>query len=174
MSKAGYFLRDYRDYLEACRGLGFDLRQTYYLFPKPDTFRARHDSVCAQWSIEQDRVREEKALTRDKHLLKVFASAQKKAEEWLTPLNASGSFLIRYPVSADEVRAEGKVLNHCVGSYLDKLDSGQTQVLFIRKKAAPDEPFYTVEFNGGKVIQCRGKHFLPHLKSAADFFAHAL
>ena len=30
-------------------------------------------------------------------------------------------------------------------------------ILFIRQKTAPEEPFYTLEYKDGKVVQCRGK-----------------
>lgn len=31
-------------------------------------------------------------------------------------------------------------------------------ILFIRQEEKPDEPYFTLEYRGGKVIQCRGKN----------------
>ncbi len=52
---------------------------------------------------------------------------------------------------------EGKILEHCVATYAESVAKGSTCILFIRKKASPEIPFYTLEYSGGEVIQNRGK-----------------
>lgn len=66
-----------------------------------------------------------------------------------------GNYILRYPKNFDELAEEGRKLMHCVSSYKNRIANKQTEVLFLRKKNNPDEPFYTVEYNKGKVIQVR-------------------
>ena len=66
--------------------------------------------------------------------------------------------LIRPAASQGELIAEGKTLHHCVGSYANSHADGATSIYFIRRIDAPDVPFYTLEYKGGKVAQNRGDH----------------
>lgn len=71
--------------------------------------------------------------------------------------SADGLF-IRPAKGAGELIKEGASLNHCVATYADKYLNGQTIILFIRREAAPDESYYTMELSpqSETVIQCRG------------------
>ena len=55
--------------------------------------------------------------------------------------------LIRPCASEVELRAEGIALHHCVATYAANHASGATAILFIRRASAPDEPFFTLEFD---------------------------
>ena len=50
-----------------------------------------------------------------------------------------------YPKTISDLFEEGRVLNHCVGSYGDAIKSGNSIVLFIRKKKEIDTPYFTLE-----------------------------
>jgi len=53
---------------------------------------------------------------------------------------------------------EGRVLNHCVGSYVDSVSNGNEYILFLRKNDNVDIPFYTIDVTpDGKVRQIHGK-----------------
>ena len=64
--------------------------------------------------------------------------------------------LIRPCQSQLEMIKEGKILHHCVGGYAKRHAAGGTSILFIRKVDEPDKPYYTLEYQGGKVVQNRG------------------
>lgn len=64
--------------------------------------------------------------------------------------------LIRPCQSQLEMIKEGKTLHHCVGNYAKSHAAGGTSILFIRKVDEPDKPYYTLEYQGGKVVQNRG------------------
>lgn len=67
------------------------------------------------------------------------------------------SFLIRLPKSCAEIRNEGVQLHHCVTGYIDSHVYGHTTLLFLRNKAEPDKPFYTIELtNQGIIKQIHG------------------
>ena len=61
-------------------------------------------------------------------------------------------------MSAKEIAREGKVLHHCVGSYIERVASGERLILFIREKDKPHDPLYTVELEPEtyRLIQVRG------------------
>jgi len=61
------------------------------------------------------------------------------------------------PKSLNEILQEGKDMNHCVGSYVDRVARGDTVILFIRQSNNPTEAFCTMEYQNGHIIQVRGK-----------------
>lgn len=60
----------------------------------------------------------------------------------------------------DELVAEGTALHHCVASsrYIERHKDGKTTILFVRRKEAKKEPFYTLEYQGKRLIQVYGKY----------------
>lgn len=71
--------------------------------------------------------------------------------------------------SGEEIKEEGRTLHHCVGTYVERVARGETMILFIRRIEKPAEPFYTMEFRDGKVVQCRGKHNCAMTKEIKAF-----
>ena len=69
-----------------------------------------------------------------------------------------GNLLIRPAREWPELKKEGRALNHCVGSYAKRMAEGKTYIFVIRKAEEPDTPFYTLELQNKKVIQCRTKN----------------
>lgn len=68
-----------------------------------------------------------------------------------------GDLIMKPPESSEDIILEGSVLHHCVGGYVERHAEGRTNILFIRKKTAPDTPFFTVEVsNELRIIQCHG------------------
>lgn len=51
------------------------------------------------------------------------------------------------PQKYGDIISEGAILSHCVGSYADDYFRGDTIILFIRRKEAPETPYYTMEVN---------------------------
>ncbi|RJQ25542.1 MAG: hypothetical protein C4589_11120 [Peptococcaceae bacterium] len=64
--------------------------------------------------------------------------------------------LIRPAQRSDELIAEGKALNHCVGTYAKRYADGENILLLIRKISEPDKPYYTAEVRNRRVVQIRG------------------
>ena len=65
-------------------------------------------------------------------------------------------YVIRAPMNKDEVLAEGRKLQHCVGGYADRHIQGKTTILFMRKVKKPDDPWLTIEMDGNKLVQIHG------------------
>ena len=132
----------WRDYLKDCQTLGLDLDDRAVLFPP--NLDAAHQGTISQIYYKRDQAKWE-AFSR------VLGKLSKLA--W-----APGGLLIRPPADAGEVIAEGQVLKHCVGRYIDDMAKGDTVILFIRRAEEPDKPYYTLEWRRGQVVQCRTRY----------------
>ena len=68
-------------------------------------------------------------------------------------------FIIRLPKNIGEIIYEGLVQHNCVGNiYIDRILSRRSNILFVRKKESPDEPFVTLEVFNDRIVQCRYKY----------------
>jgi hypothetical protein len=65
------------------------------------------------------------------------------------------TYVLVAPTSKEDLLIEGKTLNHCVYSYLNRMGFLETTILFLRKKGYEDSPYYTVEIKDGQITQCR-------------------
>ena len=135
-------IRAYRDYLRECEQLHFDLHDREILFPKD--LVAAHDRTMKQIAFEKNKADQEK-----------FHKAVEKLEKFAW---GEGEFFIRPAREQMELTAEGKALHHCVGGYIKRMAEGETAIFFLRKVSEPDKPFYTLELQKKRVIQCRTEH----------------
>lgn len=134
--------RIYRDYLQECEQLHLDLHDKEILFPKDLT--AAHKRTMEQVKFEKNKADQEK-----------FQKAVEKLEKFAW---SEGEFFIRPAREQMELMAEGKTLHHCVGGYIKRMAEGETAIFFLRKVREPDKPFYTLELQKKRVIQCRTEH----------------
>lgn len=135
-------IRAYRDYLRECEQLHFDLHDREILFPKD--LVAAHDRTMKQIAFEKNKADQEK-----------FQKAVEKLEKFAW---SEGDFFIRPAREQMELTAEGKALHHCVGGYIGDMAEEKTAIFFLRKVSEPDKPFYTLELQKKRVIQCRTEH----------------
>lgn len=68
-------------------------------------------------------------------------------------------YLIAVPTTVEEIIQEGRYLKHCIASserYWDRIEQGETYLLFLRKVDSPNTPYYTMEVEpNGTVRQLR-------------------
>jgi hypothetical protein len=133
---------DWKDYIENCRVLGYDIRSEFVIFPKD--FKKEHDKV---YKLVQENQSElfDKAIKNMSNNISSLYNWQRK------------DYMIIAPKSAEEIIREGEALHHCVGTYIEKMAKGKSIILFLRQKNNPIKSFYTIEVKNGKVVQCRGK-----------------
>ncbi len=72
-------------------------------------------------------------------------------------------FTIFYPEKPEDIVKEGSELNHCVGSYINKIIKGSNIILFLRKNEELDKSLVTVDIipiGDGlfEIEQAHGKH----------------
>ena len=69
-----------------------------------------------------------------------------------------------------ELLNEGRVLHHCVGGYVDRVLSGESYIVFLRKAQAPQVPYVTINVSASKkfIIQIHGvnNHWLGNYPDA--------
>lgn len=103
----------------------------------------KHDAAMAIFNVRKYKYKEEKFLEAIKRV--------KKYEY------TDGEYIIKIPDGPGDIVNEGLKLHHCVKSYIERIINGYTNIVFIRKVAASDEPFFTVEIsNTGTVEQIHG------------------
>jgi hypothetical protein len=136
-----FFLRDYLDYLKECRELNLDLSRKENLYP--NNFSERH--LKNQKLLSQKRNPQLDIKIQKRHL-----KLARKYEY------ASQNFQTVVPKDSGDFVIEGGRLDHCVARYAERYANEMTDIVFLRKAAEPDTPYYTMEISNGKVVQCRG------------------
>ena len=68
------------------------------------------------------------------------------------------NYSIILPKNANDIRQEGIMLQHCVGSYVALVARKETTILFLRKNKEMDKRLLTIELNNGNIRQCFGLH----------------
>ncbi|WP_274363732.1 PcfJ domain-containing protein [Paenibacillus thermotolerans] len=134
--------RTWRDYQRDCVKLELDLGSERILFPSK--LHEAHQHTLKQVNDKADELLNAKIRKRNELLSKKYSFEH-------------GDLFIRPAYDATELIDEGKKLEHCVGRYSEDYAKGKTDLLFVRKIAEPDKPFYTMEVQKGVVTQCRGR-----------------
>ena len=152
-------LHSWKDYLTAAQALGYQLHHENVLMPRPlgpahDSATDRHRAILER--ERQEMQRQQDRLLKEKLEKKKAAYLERKTDLEKKYAFEMDGFLIRVPADGDEILAEGRKLQHCVGGYADRHLTGLTTILFMRKKTHPDEPWLTIEMDGNKLRQIHG------------------
>lgn len=153
--------KDWLEYLGWCKELKYDLDNMFIYMPT--NFKKVHDRTYKEYQELQDRIAAEERKRREREAAKRMKRTRQAMEDIFKKNAGVDAFaitgkglMLMVPKSADEIKAEGTALHHCVGTYVERVAKGETMILFVRKIDAPNEPYYTMEWNGSKVVQCRG------------------
>lgn len=134
--------RVYLDYLRFAEELGFDLKNKKYLYPKH--LKKSHDELMNRVEIIKNE--------------KIIKGIQKRVNKLSKYKYQNNQYLIIPAKNIDELKTEGKELNHCVATYAEDYSKGKTDIYFLRKCSRQNIPFVTVEVKNNKVIQNRTKN----------------
>lgn len=132
---------EYRDYLDMCRRMGYDMKNSFVLYPKD--LQKSHDKTARRYERKKD------TLIK-RNFIAVYRQLSGRLD-----FERDGLKIV-YPGTPDDVIAEGHALHHCVGSYTERVADGKCVILFLRKCADEEKPFYTIEVQGQKAVQVRG------------------
>ena len=139
---------DYEDYIDQCRKLEYDLRDSMYMFPK--NFYAMHERCTQTLDLIEEEKKQQKTTALN-------TKVRERLEELQCLLFEYEDLMIVLPESASSIYYEGKILNHCVGGYAERHANGVLSIVFLRTKNKPDIPYYTMEIStDNKIVQCRG------------------
>ena len=133
-------LTDYRDYLDMCRQMQYDIRNTFVLYPRD--LKEAHDRVAKE--------------LKDKHTAEQAKAIADSFGKWQERYAYHDKELMVIPPhSAKDIVDEGAALHHCVGHYVERVAQNQCVILFVRRVSEPGKPLCTVEVRDGQVIQSR-------------------
>lgn len=114
-----------------------------------------HDSISRYVSAKRLEIQDAKNREKEAKMAKI--DEKRRVLEY-----EDDEYSISLPEKLSDIILEGQKLSHCVGGYTDNHATGLTTILFLRKKKAPKESFYTIEVRGGekdrRVQQIHGKH----------------
>lgn len=141
--KYKYEMPLYRDYLEMCKQLNYDLTDKYVEFPKD--LRQAHNAACSTLEINKN-------PKLNKQIIKLEEKTNKKyAYE-------NDVYLIRAPHDVPDFVVEAKTQNNCVARvYMEKYARGDCVILFVRKKADAEDSYITVEIRKNVIKQYYAK-----------------
>lgn len=142
----------WNDTIDAAEKLGIDLQNEINLLPRD--LRKKHD----EWT---EALREVIKAQREEEERKKHEAEDSKARKRLKSLSkkytfATERYVIRPPVSAVEIVAEGQALKHCVAGYAARHANGTTTILFLRDKNRPGVPLATIEMYADQIVQVHG------------------
>lgn len=153
--------KDWLEYLKWCKELKYDLNNKFFYMP--NNFKQVHDRTYKEYQELQDKKAAEEKARREKEAYRRMEKMKSAMEDIFNKNEGVDAFaitgkglILKVPQSADEIRAEGAALHHCVATYVDRVAKGETMILFVRKAKEPDKSYYTMEWNGEEIIQCRG------------------
>ena len=131
----------YRDYIQQCIKLKYNLHDTAICFPH--NFHEMHTRLSDIIRYKADEETNHELTSR---------LVERQQFEF-----SYKSLILIQPKDVAEIIGEGKALCHCVGGYAERHAKGQTNIFFIRQRDKPDTPYYTIEVsNKFNIIQCHG------------------
>lgn len=146
-------LNTWKDYLSMAEQLGLDTSDA--IIYRVNRLQQRHDELVVRLQRED---MEEQAAEILKEFLNVDRICQSLREKFEY---ANETYAVVAPGGVLDIIVEGSMLHHCVGSskrYWDRIERNEAYILFLRRKEAPDVPYYTLEVEpDGTVRQKRTK-----------------
>lgn len=130
----------WKDYIGFCKGLKWNLKNEFVLFPKD--LKKAHDDAMNLWDEKKN-----EAVDQG---IKGLCQQYKNRFSW-----EYEDLIMVVPRCAEDIRDEAHQQHNCVATYIEKVAKRETVILFLRKKAEPKKSYYTVEYREGRVVQCR-------------------
>lgn len=133
----------WKDYLNMARAEGMDIEDDIVRFPKD--LKARHDELVQIRNERRDeenrKVQEKKYAEFDQQIIQNLPKV--KLYYW-----QNQDYVFVPAGRCAELQEEGRTLHHCVGSsdrYMRRMADGESWILFLRKRAEMEKPYYTIE-----------------------------
>lgn len=153
-AKQGSTISIYADYLRDCEKLHMDLTSKSVLYPK--NLGRLHVELQSQIKHQANEIARKKWQKRYMECVEKYSYAD-------------DDYCVIVPSDIRDLIREGKDMHNCVGGYIDRVVAGDTDVVYIRRRAASEESFGTMEIYEGKIIQARGKYNKELPEDAKEF-----
>ena len=137
-----------------CYGSYFDLKEYYdYLNMQIDMYGKIKEKYPNNWLTTLKIMQSKYSMWKELHKDEKFLNQNKKIKHLEYE---DKDYCIIVPTKSSEIIDEGAHLGHCVGSYVDRIISGQTSIVFMRKPDKKEESLVTIEVKNNQVCQYRG------------------
>lgn len=141
----------YRDYLRMISQFPDEIKKNFPLCPQD--IKKQHDKAIDIYNKYQQQIRQAKFKAIDDRYINDVYPLVKEYEFH------DDNYVIIAPKSVFELSTEGRMLCHCVGSYIGSVSDGRDYILFLRKKDSQDTPFFTINITpNNQLRQIHGKH----------------
>lgn len=138
-------VQTWRDYLRMARQEGMDTADDIVRLPKD--LKARHDQLVERINARRDEERRMKEKEKYAHL---DAQIRERLPDVKRYFWEDDTYMIVPAGRCEELVEEGRALHHCVGAndfYMTAMAEGRSWILFLRRKAELDKPYYTIEID---------------------------
>lgn len=149
---ASHMLTTWADYLSMAARFHLDVSNEIVF--RVRNLRQRHDELVARSNQDKDlSVQIGEVMLAHPQVESILQSLASKYSY------TGDKYLVAVPTSVEDIIQEGRYLNHCIASskrYWERMECGESYLLFLRKTCAPQTPYYTMEVEpGGTVRQLR-------------------
>ena len=138
------------DYYTMCSSLNIPIESPFKLKTN-EYIQKVHDETLLLYSKEGSQVSQEKE-DKYKFIKQRYRDLSYKDND----------FTIIYPNNLSDVKLEGLILHHCVGSYVDRILNMTAYIMFIRKNEDINTPYFTLHYvlENNKIVikQVHGKY----------------
>lgn len=144
-----YIMTTWKDYLSMAARLKLDLKSPAVY--RVRNVKRRHDELLQFFHNDTSMVlRAGEILKKYPHLEDIFQE--------IKPKYAFGDqeYTVLVPERIEEIIIEGTILSHCVGDserYWERIERRESYILFLRRTAEPDKPYYTLEVEPNGTIR---------------------
>ena len=152
----------YFDYIGWTEELDYKKSDSVYY---PKKFFKTHDRVFKELEEKKDAIQRKK----DKEISKKIADLWEQRMQIPQYHYENNDLFVMMPHGTSDLKKEGRSLNHCVAGYKEFVAEEKTQIFFIRKKAAPQKSFYTLEIKNHEIEQCHGRNNVDMTEEIRSF-----
>ena len=152
ISKGGNLTQErmskYIDYLRMAENSGRNICDE--LIYRDKRWEERHDAYLEEINAKKDREREEERKRQFRGIERDY-ERNRRIFEW----QQDGVCMV-IPKSFQDIVTEGRLQHHCVGAsdrYMGSMARRETWIIFLRHTDDPETPWYTIETDGGAVLQ---------------------
>lgn len=152
-------IEKWNDYINMCKTLQKDLGDE--MVYRPRELKRRHneavEEIYKQRMIEEMKGNQKEIERQAAELDKKYPGLDKILQEIKPKYEyQSETYVIVIPDRLIDIVMEGQALHHCVGAtdrYFDRMRDRETYILFLRKAAEPELPYYTLEVEPNGTIR---------------------
>ena len=153
----------WKDYLSMASKQGIDTNDEIVYRVK--LLYQRHDELVQQIQMQEEALEAAPIIEKHKEVAAICQSIKEKYEY------TGEIYSVVVPSGVQDIMHEGNVLSHCINKtdrYWERIEQHETYILFLRKTAEINKPYYTLEVEPDGTIRQRRTYFSRQDESFED------